>query len=365
VRLGLRELLRRPRTFAGPTLALLVLSLLLLFLTGLLDGLYRGSTGAIRAQQADVFVYSDTSRESFLRSRIEPDVRAAVEDVAGVDRVGGLGIALLAAEVPGETEFADVAVIGYELAPEGVGEPPAPGIAYADERLKGFGVELDQTILVGPARVPIQVAGFVRDTNYLLQGALWVDPSTWRTVQNANRPDARVGEDIFQVLVVQGEGPASQLATAIDQATEATVSLSKPDAVLSIPGTREQRTTFNQIIGTTYLIAAVVTALFFVLRTLERIPLFGVLKALGGSSWQLFTSLAVQAIAVATIAFIPAAALAALFAANSPPQFPFDLEPGRFIQVLVILVVCAIGGSLASLRRVRRIDPAQAIGSGT
>ena len=43
-------------------------------LGGLLDGLYLGSTGAIRAQKADVIVYSQSARDSFLRSRItDPD----------------------------------------------------------------------------------------------------------------------------------------------------------------------------------------------------------------------------------------------------------------------------------------------------
>jgi putative ABC transport system permease protein len=362
MKLGLRELIRRPRSFLGPVVALFILSLLLLFLTGLLDGLYRGSTGAIRAQRADVVVYGDASRESFLRSRIDGPLRQEVAAVEGVERVGGLGFALLAAEVPGETELADVAVAGYEIAPAGVPDPPPAGQAYADERLEGFGVEDGQILLVGPARIPIEVIGFVRDTNYLLQGALWVEPGTWRAAQNANRPDARVADDVFQVLVVQGTGPAKELADRIDAATGATVTLTKPDAVLSLPGTSAQRATFNQIIGTTYLIAAVVTALFFVLRTLERIPLYGVLKALGGSSRQLFSGLVVQAVTVAAIAFVPAAGLAALFAANSPPRFPFDLQPNRFAQVLVLLVVCAILGSLASLRKVRRIDPAQAIG---
>ena len=52
--LPLRELRRRPSRFIVATVVLSFLATLLLFLGGLLDGLYLGSTGAIRAQQGDV-----------------------------------------------------------------------------------------------------------------------------------------------------------------------------------------------------------------------------------------------------------------------------------------------------------------------
>ena len=75
MRLALRELRRRPSRFALATVVLVFLSVLLLLLGGLLDGLYLGSTGAIRAQRADALVYSSTARDSFLRSRVDGDMR--------------------------------------------------------------------------------------------------------------------------------------------------------------------------------------------------------------------------------------------------------------------------------------------------
>jgi len=203
MRLPLLELRRRPSRFVVATAVLAFLATLLLFLGGLLDGLYLGSTGAIRSQRADAVVFSSTARDSFLRSRITPEVRSAVEGVEGVQEVGGLGFVLLGAKVPGSDELADVAVAGYELAPKGVPEqPPASGEGIADDRLRDQGVSEGDTILVGPAKSPVTIVGFVNDTSYLQQGTVWVDLSTWRAVQNANRPDAAVADDVVQVLVV-------------------------------------------------------------------------------------------------------------------------------------------------------------------
>ena len=200
--LALRELRRTPRRFVTATIVLTLLVVLLLFLGGLLDGLYLGSTGALRAQRADVIVYSADANDSIIRSRIDPALRARVELVPGVTDVSGLGITLVGTTVPGRGSLADTAVIGYESAPRGVPAPPPAGEAWADRRLAAFGVRVGQTLGVGPEQVPIRVRGWVNDTNYLLQGALWVDPATWRQVQDTSRPDASVPPGTFAVLAV-------------------------------------------------------------------------------------------------------------------------------------------------------------------
>jgi putative ABC transport system permease protein len=79
VKLALTELRRRPGRFSTAAVILTLIAILLMFLGGLLDGLIASSTGAIRAQDADAIVYSDTAQASFVRSRIEPQTRAAVE----------------------------------------------------------------------------------------------------------------------------------------------------------------------------------------------------------------------------------------------------------------------------------------------
>ncbi len=362
--IALRELRRRPGRFGVATGALALLSVLLLLLGGLLDGLYLGSTGAIRTQEADVFVYSVDARDSFLRSRIGPDLRATVERVDGVDESGGLGLVLLGARVPGESELADVAVFGYERATSRVPPPPAAGEAWADSRLRADGVEQGDTLEVGPARTPLRVTGFVDDTSFLLQGALWVDPATWRGMQGANRPDAAVSDDTFQVLTVAADGvSAALLAERIDEATGgATKTLTRSEAVLSLPGTRQQNSTFRMIILVTFLVSALVVSLFFALLTLERAPLYGVLKALGASTRNLAAGLLLQALAVTLLAFAAGALLTAALAGVIPAEVPIRFTGSRFASVAAGVGVSAAFGATASFRRLVRIDPASAIG---
>lgn len=371
MRLALRELHRRPGRFLVATAILALLALLLMVLGGLLDGLTAGSTGALRVQRGALIVYSADARESLLRSRITPSLRAQVTAVAGAADTAGIGSVQLGARIPGRgpRDLVPLVLFGYELPPKGIaGAPPARGEAYADRSLQAEGVREGETILLGPARSPVRILGFVKDSRFEGQGTLWGSLETWRAVQAANRPSERAGAGVDQALVVRVSpaSPPRREASAIDRATAgATKTLTIGEAIDALPGVSQQRTTFNQIIAITAGIAVVVVALFFALITVERIALYGVLKAVGASSTTLFAGVLAQALAVALSASTLAAAASIAIAAALPSgSVPFLASAGRLLSSAAYLVLAALIGCSFSLRRVLRVDPASAIGSG-
>jgi putative ABC transport system permease protein len=368
VKLAFRELVRRPGRFATATAVLTLIAVLLIFLGGLLDGLIRSATGALEARDADLIVFSESSQASFLRSRIDPATRSAIEGVDGVAATGGVGVVLLGARVPGNEprDLANVAVWGYELASDQIPEPPDAGEAWADKALQADGVELGDELLVGPAQQPVRVIGWVDDTSYSGQAGLWTNTSTWRSVLSTNRPDATLAPGTFQAIEVVGGGrDVTELATAINAATGGgTVSLTVGEAIEAIPGVTAQRTTFNQILGVTVVIALVVIALFFALLTVERSGLYGILKAVGARSSTIFGGLIIQAVVVTLIASSVAAAAAVVLDMVIPPgSIPLYISPARILTSVVLLLIAAVLGCAFSLRRVLRVDPASALGS--
>jgi putative ABC transport system permease protein len=222
-------------------------------------------------------------------------------------------------------------------------------------------------ILLGPARSPVTVIGFVSDTTYSGQGSLWAEPATWRQVLSANRPDQQLGDDVFQAVIVRttADADVAEVDAAIDAATGgATVTLTITEAIDAIPGVEQQRSTFNQIIGVTIAIAVVVVALFFALLTVERLGLYGVLKAIGARSRTLFAGLVSQAVVVTAVGVIIAGGLALLLDAVIPPgSIPLDISLRRIVTSAVLLFLAAVVGCAFSLRRILRVDPASAIGT--
>ncbi|MCB1268611.1 MAG: ABC transporter permease [Microthrixaceae bacterium] len=365
------ELRRRPGRFATAASILTLLAALLMLLGGLLDGLIDGSTGAFRAQRADLVVYSAAADRSLPRSRISDADRAAVDAVPGVEKSAALSVVQLGARVPGKAprDLAPVALVGYELPPNGVPAVPADGSAFADRILESDGVRVGQTLLVGPARSPVRIQGWVDGLTYAGQGTLWASMGTWRTVTAANRPDAVLGPNESQALLVRADPGVdpSALAARVSRGTDGAVeALTLASAIDAIPGVSEQNSTFSQIIGVTLVIAVLVVALFFALLTIERQPLYGVLKAVGATSGRLFRGVLVQVFVITAIASLIGTSIAvAIDRALPPGSIPFDLRPARAAGNLVFLFLAAFLGGAFSLRRVLRIDPASAIGSSS
>jgi putative ABC transport system permease protein len=367
VKLAWKELWRRPGRFGVAGIILTLIAILLMFLGGLLDGLVASSTGALRAQQGDRIVFSASSKDSITRSRIEPLVRNEVESVVGEGNVGGLGSVQLGARMDGRgpRDLIPVVLFGYELPPKGLpADPPGPGEVYADESLKAEGVKDGTVLKLGPARTEVKVIGFLSDSQYSGQGTLWGSLDTWRTVVAANRPDAAVGDGIVQVLVVSDAASNPATSADIDSATDgATRTLTITESIDALPGVAQQRSTFNQIIGVTVVVAIVVVALFFALLTVERIGLYGVLKAIGASSRSLFAGVVLQAVVVTLVAAAVGAAAALVLDAVIPAgSIPFVATPARLISSVVFLLIAAVLGCAFSLRRVLKVDPAAAIG---
>ncbi|MCD9622311.1 ABC transporter permease [Rhabdothermincola salaria] len=367
MKLGLVELLRRPLRFGVAGSALVLLAVLLLFLGGLLDGLYLGSTGALRAQEAPLITFSSDARESLIRSRVSPEVRSEVEAVPGVASTAGLGIALVGGRVPDEDELANLAVAGFEQPVRSMPDDVdlAPDEALADRSLEAAGVALGDTVAVGSGETPVEVVGWVEDTDYLQQSGFWVRPETWRGILAESRPDAVLPDGTFQVLTVTLESGADvdEVAAAIDAATDgATSTLTREAAVLALPGIQEQNSTFGAIIYVTLFVAGLVIALFFALLTLERTGLYGVLKAIGASTRQIFAGVVAQSVAVAVVSFAIGLAVMLGLAQLLPAEVPVAIETSRVVQIGVGLVVMSALGAAVSLRRVVRVDPASAIG---
>ena len=119
----------------------------------------------------------------------------------------------------------------------------------------------------------------------------------------------------------------------------------------------------KQIFYVTVFIAVAVIALFFALLTNERLGLYGVLKAVGGRTRTLFAGLALQAVVLTTIASAVASLLAVLTDRLVPPTaVPFTLTLSGALTAVVSLLLASVFGAAFSLRRITRIDPAQAIG---
>lgn len=164
------------------------------------------------------------------------------------------------------------------------------------------------------------------------------------------------------LVTVSGGADLGVVAAAIDEATGgSTQSLTRTAAVRAMPGVEQQEQTFGYIRIVTLTVALVVVGLFLSFMTLERAPLYAVLKAIGASSRQLFVVLILQVVIITVVAVLAAAGVTWALT-QIPFELPTLMRPERLVETLAALTLTAVVGSTLSLRRVVRVDPADAIG---
>ena len=145
-------------------------------------------------------------------------------------------------------------------------------------------------------------------------------------------------------------------------AVDGTAVATSDEAIKALPVVQQQSSTFQGIIGVTFVVTLMVVALFFTLLTLERVDLYAVLKALGARTGNLMAGISTQAVSVSLVALVLGLGLSVAFVGVLPAELPVRLEPARMLETAIGVLVSALFGSLFTLRRVLRIDPAEAIG---
>ena len=363
-KLAWRELRRRPRAFVAPLGILVLLGVLLLYPAAVLDGIIHEATAALSHAPADLVVYSRDANGVVIRSRIDPPLRAQVEAVAGVEQAATLDVVLLTGRVAGHDEPVPFAVFASD---QPIGDVvPGAGEVIADGSLRSrAGMDDGSEAVVGPWDVPVRTIGFTDDINFWFGNGLVVDRATWLALQGRAPPaGADPASDASQALLVTipDDAEPETVAAAIDEATGgATETFTRSGAVTAMPGVPQQQATFGAIRMVTLGVALLVVGLYLSFVLLERGPLYAVLKAVGASSRQLFGTLLTQVTAIADISML-IATLIAWGITRLPLGIPARLQfESVFATAMALRTVAAIAAAW-SLRRVVRVDPAEALG---
>ncbi len=369
--LALAEIRRRRGRWGSIVAAVAFIVFLVLVLAALSDGLFIGTSGALQTGDSDALVYSIDGRRSLVRSELQLSDLAEVAAVDGVADVGALGVLLATRAAGGDTY--DIAVMGH--IPGHAGEPTRlvdgrrstvgeEFVAVADVSLQDEGISLGDSVTLTDSSQPIEIIGFVENSQYLLAATVWVPLETWQALRFEVRPETIGGGPIAQAfpILLESDMTVDVVGAAIDEALGTTETVSKDEAILSLPGVDQQQSTFNAIIMVSFVVVGIVIALFFALITLEKRGQFAILKAIGSSNGLLLRGVLVQAI-IATIAgYVLGWGLSRLLALALPSSVPVEFLTGTALALFAATILMGAIGALFSFRRIIRIDPAAALG---
>lgn len=132
----------------------------------------------------------------------------------------------------------------------------------------------------------------------------------------------------------------------------------------TIPSYSAEQLSLNMIIWFLVVISGMLFAIFFYMMNVQKIGLYGILKAIGLKTSKLFKMIWTQMAIITMISLVISISLSQLFNVVAPKGMPFTLAIGTTTQLsIVFLIIGFIGATLSGLQ-IKKIEPLQAIQQG-
>jgi len=380
IHLALKEIWRNRGRFLLFSLVVALITVLVLFVAALGEGLGSGNREYLEKLNAELIAYEDTARLSIASSRIGCDKRREIRRIEGVREVGSIGFASVSIPM-GEDEPFDISLIGVE--PGKPGEPPVvkgQGLARrsADETVIDRTVALMTKLQVGDWLTlrsvqgnedqfyDLEVIGISDSRKYGLRPSVFVPIVTWDEI----RPKAVKGpgeeDPACNVVAVQLEDP-TQLEP-MRQLLQARVSdieaVDRKTAYENTPGYSAQQSTLNTQNAFALLIGVLVIGGFFQIQTLQKVPQIGMLKAIGTPNTIVAMAVLIQIVAVTLLGVAIGSLVTLGLASAFPPTIPIVFEPQSGAMAVASIVLMGPIGGLVSIRYSLRVEPLTALGLG-
>jgi putative ABC transport system permease protein len=360
-------------------LVIALITLLVLFIAALGEGLGNGNREYISKLDADLIVYQAKSDNLIAASRLGRDRLAAVRRVDGIADAAMLGTSNVTLILPGDAEPLKVAMLGVE--PGRTGEPMVVqgrqlSTDLASEVIIDQNTAIRSNLLVNDTltlRVTqgtrdeffeLRIVGITDGQQYGLQPSVFVPFFTWDRIRPKSEAEVNSLTSVGNVILVKLHDPA-QLETVSQRLVAQvnnieTATLTK--AIQALPGYSAQQSTLNTQGGFTLFIGILVIGGFFQIQILQKVAQIGVLKAIGAANPVVAFSSIIQIVVITIIGVFIGALLSFLFSLTFPPTVPIVFNgTTSAIAIIALLLIGPLGG-LVSIRYAVRIEPLKALG---
>jgi putative ABC transport system permease protein len=273
-----------------------------------------------------------------------------------------LAVADLTITGPGGTH--ELMLIGVGPGPAGrptgpvAGRFPGQGELLADATEAPGGLGVGDTVTVEPGGVSMHVVGTAPGIRYADVTTAW---TTWASVLKAANPAGQILPNAVAVRAGPGV-TASELVSRLATAIPGVQVFTRAQAVANIPGASTTTATLDVLIAVAFIAALLVIGSVFLLITVQRSRVWTLLRAIGSHAGRLGLTVVAQAAIVVVLASVVASAALTIVAAASGSNLPLHAAPSLMLSTTAAMLVGAAFTTLLPVRRIGRIDPAEAMG---
>ncbi len=333
-----------------------LIAYLVFFLTGLAYGLAQENRMAVDKWNASDIFLSEKANDSLNMSMIDPDL---ANELAAKEKAVLAQAAGIIYDATDENKKQNVSFFGINskefLNPKVIEGKSfkSSGEVVADISLKKqYHYKIGDKVKLATNNEPLLIVGFTDNAKFNISPVLYTSMETFQTIRYGANSSFQP-KTTYNAIVTRGK---------VSQQPKGLQKLSISKFIDKLPGYSAQVLTFGFMIGFLVVIAAVVIGIFIYVLTMQKIAIFGVMKAQGISSRFIANSVIAQtfilAVSGVTIGLLATIASALIL----PEAVPFQTNLLFFGVIALLMVLVAIIGALFSVRTIVKIDPLRAIG---
>lgn len=333
---------------------IVLISLLVVGLSGLTEGLARDSTSAIADLPVDRIVFAappEGQSLSFTESDLDGDTVDEWATVPGVQRAEPVGIATL--RVAGNTRSTPLSAFGVRPT-----SPLVPGdhsvesgrAVLSTDAASALDATSGDTITIG--EVELQVIAVHGDASFSHTPVIWMAIDDWQR--------ASPGPAELSVIALDLDGDPD-----LDGADHrlGTRTVTRSGALDAIGSYTAENNSLQLMRGMLFAISALVIGAFFTVWTIQRSGDIAVLKALGARTSTLLGDALGQAVVLLGTGTAVGTGLAALAGNGLRGRVPFVLDPATLLTPALIMIGLGLAGAALAVRRITTVDPLTALGA--
>jgi putative ABC transport system permease protein len=377
--LAFKEVWRNRGRFFLFSLVIALITTLVLFIAALAEGLALANKQYLEKLDAQILVFQANVELSPNTSRIDPSKLNDIKRIEGVQSAGPIGFSNGTIEFMDGRNSLDVSLIGVEA-----GAPGAPPVTSGRNLLTNRGSEIivdqnvvDQTGIKVGDRIRLKtiqgsreefynldVIGITDGRQYLFQPSIFVPYRTWDQIKPQAASNSRLVQTTVNLIAVQvapNEDPQVVIQRINEQVKDVEASDIKT-AYESLPGYQAQQSTLNTQRGFTLLIGILVIGGFFQIQMLQKIPLIGVLKAIGVSNLAVAAAVVFQIVLITSFGVLLGSVVTLGLGASLSGTVPVVFNGSSVIIAIITLLLIGPIGGLISVRLAISVEPLIALG---
>lgn len=319
-----------------------LVSLLTFMISGLANGLSQDNAALIKDMPEGTFYMNEEADETYNLSKIDETVADKI--IKENDQATALSIQM---GFVNNAEDKQLSVAFVTATNPGLFPEVGDGEIFLDESLKDKGVEVGDKLTNNQLSKDFTVKGFVEQQKFSHAPVAFINPVNYQEMYRVMEMQMMFVPDTDKLISANG-----------------LQAFSNKDFLNTIPSYSAEQLSLNMIVWFLVVISGMLFGIFFYMMNVQKIGLYGILKAIGVKTSTLFQMMWTQMIVITSIALVFSIGLSQLFSSIAPEGMPFHLTLATTGQLAVVFFIIGFIGATLSGIQIKNVQPLQAIQQG-